>query len=273
MTDPSTAPGVGGPSPEPSAGPHQELPAARELIQRTDEKTGPNLKRAIPATVVAVLAFIVGSGLNGGGPSTPGSLRLFGWYVMLPAGWVTFAELLVGFIFVLAGVIAARAAANELQRVSASRAGAAAGSAIRLICMIVAMVTIVVGAFAILNLDLGNLLVGGAVTGIVLGIAAQQTLNNFFAGLVLFFARPYVSGQRVKIRSGSMGGPFVGVIVGAGMMYTLIDTDDEGLISMPNAGLMLAAIGPAPDVDPDTPPVCDPDPEERDRGAAELAGS
>ena len=90
---------------------------------------------------------------------------------------------------------------------------------------------------------------------------------------MLFFARPYVPGQRVKIRSGSMGGPFIGVIVGAGMMYTLIDTDDEGLISMPNAGLMGAAVGPAPEVDPDAPPVTDPDPDERDRRAAELAGS
>ena len=242
-------------------------------MQRIDGKATPNLKRAIPAGVIALLAFIVGSGLDDGGPSTPSSISLFGWYVTLPAGWVTFAELLFGFVFVLAGVIAARSIANELQRVSTSRAGAAAGSAIRLICMIVAMVTIVFGAFAILNLDLGNLLVGGAVTGIILGIAAQQTLNNFFAGLVLFFARPYVPGQRVKIRSGSMGGPFIGVIVGAGMMYTLIDTDDEGLISMPNAGLMGAAVGPAPEVDPDAPPVTDPDPDERDRRAAELAGS
>ena len=38
---------------------------------------------------------------------------------------------------------------------------------------------------------LGALLVAGAVTAIVLGIAAQQTLGNFFAGLVLLFARPY----------------------------------------------------------------------------------
>ena len=79
---------------------------------------------------------------------------------------------------------------------------------------------------------------------------------------MLFFARPYVPGQRVKIRSGSMGGPFIGVIVGAGMMYTLIDTDDEGLISMPNAGLMGAAVGPAPEVEPDG-RLTDPDPDER----------
>ena len=46
---------------------------------------------------------------------------------------------------------------------------------------------------------------GGAITGVVVGIAAQQTLGNFFAGLVLLFARPYVPGQRVPVTSGAMG--------------------------------------------------------------------
>ena len=45
-------------------------------------------------------------------------------------------------------------------------------------------------------LPLGNLLIGGAVTGMILGIAAQQSLSNVFAGLVLLFARPYIPGER-----------------------------------------------------------------------------
>ena len=154
-------------------------------------------------------------------------------------------------IFAVTGIIAGRSIARELQRVSTRRAGPAAGAAVRLVCVISDAMIVIVGCLAIMGIDPRALLVGGAVTGVIIGIAAQQTLNNFFAGLVLFFARPYVPGQRVKIRSGSMGGPFIGVIVGAGMMYTLIDTDDEGIISMPNAGLMGAAVGPAPEDEPD----------------------
>jgi len=96
---------------------------------------------------------------------------------------------------------------------------------------------------ALLRVNLGNLLVGGAVTGVIVGIAAQQTLGNFFAGLVLLFARPYVPGQHVKIRSGALGGPFEGIITGSGLMYTTIDTE-EGLVSLPNSGLLGAAVGP-----------------------------
>jgi small-conductance mechanosensitive channel len=222
-----------------------------KALQELDSRTRPDLKKAIPATVIAFLAFVVGTELGGLNQSADSNVTLFGWQLNIPAGWVVAGVLLFTFIFALAGVIAGRSIGNELQRVSERRAGPAAGAAVRLICVISAGVIVVVGCLAILGIDPRTLLVGGAVTGVIIGIAAQQTLNNFFAGLVLFFARPYVAGQRVKIRSGSMGGPFVGTIVGAGLMYTLIDTDEEGIISMPNAGLMGAAVGPAPADEPD----------------------
>lgn len=213
---------------------------------RVDPKDGPHLKRAIPAGALAVLALIVGVKMDGIVPEQSQTFEVFGWTFTLTPTWITIIDLLCMLAFVWAGLVAARSIWRELQRVAERRAGPAAGQAIRLLCSIVAGVAIVLGVFSILQLNLQSLLVGSAVTGVIIGIAAQQTLNNFFAGLVLFFARPYVAGQRVKIRAGSMGGPFTGVIVGAGMMYTVIDTDDEGLISMPNAGLMAAAIGPAP---------------------------
>ena len=102
------------------------------------------------------------------------------------------------------------------------------------------------------------------VTGVVIGIAAQQTLGNFFAGLVLMFARPFVVGQRVIIRSGAMGGPFEGVIAGIGIMYTSITTADA-LINLPNSGVLAAAVGSAPD---DEAPDPDPSPPDRSTGAA-----
>ena len=56
------------------------------------------------------------------------------------------------------------------------------------------MFVIVLGTLQLLDVDLRTLLLGGAITGVVVGIAAQQPLSNFFAGLVLLFARPYVPG-------------------------------------------------------------------------------
>lgn len=204
----------------------------------------PDLKRAIPSVLIALVSFAIGANLGGIGRSTAAQFNLFGRVFGVPSGWVRVIVIALTGIFIAAGLLATRSVARELDRVSRSRAGIAAGSAIRLICIVIGYLTVFLGVLALLQVDLGNLLVGGAVTGVVVGIAAQQTLGNFFAGLVLLFARPYVPGQRVKIRTGAMGGPFEGVIVGAGLMYTTIDTD-EGLISMPNAGLLGAAVGPA----------------------------
>lgn len=219
-------------------------------LQKLDIRTRPDLKRALPALLVAILAFVVGSNLGGLGREADADVSLFGWVLNIPAGWVIVLVLGLAVVFIVFGIMAGRAVARELSRVSTTRAGVAAGSAIRLICLILTYLTVGLGLLALLKVDLGNLLVGGAVTGVVIGIAAQQTLGNFFAGLVLFFARPYVPGQRVKVHSGALGGPFVGVIVGAGIMYTFIETA-AGVVSLPNAGLLGSAIGPPDDEEPE----------------------
>jgi hypothetical protein len=51
-----------------------------------------------------------------------------------------------------------------------------------------------------------------------------------------------------------MGGPFEGKITYAGLMYTIIETD-EGRVSLPNSGLLASAIGPVPE------PPLEPDPD------------
>ncbi len=232
-----------------SSDPDKSHPGPIGLLRAIDAKAHPNLKRAVPAVLLTLLSYGVGASLGGVRRSTPAVFDHFGLRFVISAGWITVVVVCLTLIFIVAGVVANRSVAREMARVSSNRAGVAAGSAIRLIFLTIGYLTVGLGTLALLQVNLGNLLVGGAVTGVVVGIAAQQTLGNFFAGLVLLFAKPYVPGQRVKIRSGGMGGPFEGVITGAGLMYTTIDTD-EGIVSMPNSGLLGAAVGPAPEPEP-----------------------
>ena len=217
-----------------------------DALRALDARAKPNLKRAVPTLLLALVAFGFGDHLGGIDQTQPASFALFGRTLALSKARVSLLVLGLVLVFVVAGVIATRSIATELARVSEQRGGVAASSAVRLICRIIGYATVILGLLALLRVNLGNLLVGGAVTGVVVGIAAQQTLGNFFAGMVLLFARPYVPGQRVKVRTGAMGGPFEGVILSAGLIYTTIDTD-EGVISMPNSGLLAAAIGPSPE--------------------------
>jgi small-conductance mechanosensitive channel len=211
---------------------------AVEALGALEARIKPDFKIAVGAGAVSLASLIIGVDL--GGVHRPGHSR---W---IPIG-LTIA-------FVVFGAECVRSTGRELNRIARARAGVPAASALRTLCLVFGMFIIVLGTLQLLDVDLRTLLLGGAITGVVVGIAAQQPLSNFFAGLVLLFARPYVPGQYVRIRSGSLGGPFEGTITYAGLMYTIIDTD-EGRVNLPNAGLLAAAIGPVP-----TPPL-EPDPD------------
>jgi small-conductance mechanosensitive channel len=212
----------------------------------TLEAIKPDFRRAVVAVVVAVACLAVGDSL--GGIRGAGQLRL-------PVLGVTLG-------FAVAAIIAVRTTSREVARISRPRIGAAAASAIRLLCSVIGYALALLGVLQLLNINLASLLVGGAVTGVVVGIAAQQSLANFVAGLTLLFARPYLPGQRITVHSGALGGPFQGVITDAGLMYTTILTDN-GPTKLPNAGLLAAVIEPSPDHPaPDEPepphPLADP---------------
>ena len=157
------------------------------------------------------------------------------------------------------GIAASRTAARETQRVTAARAGDTAATPLRLVVLLVGYLIAAVSVCGLVGLDLSQLLVGGAVTGIVIGLAAQPVLSNLFAGLVLLFARPYIPGQRIRVMSGSINGPHEGHIVAAGLLYTVLETGD-GPLNIPNSALLSAAVGPTPPPSDDDEEIADPDP-------------
>jgi small-conductance mechanosensitive channel len=118
---------------------------------------------------------------------------------------------------------------------------------------VVRYVLVLVGIFAILliTLDIGRvqvtqLLVGGAVVGVLLGIAAQQSLANLFAGLVLLFARPFRVGDRVRFRAGALSGTIEGVVVDISLTYVRLGTED-GPALVPNSQALAASVLLVPD--------------------------
>jgi len=202
----------------------------RAAVRAVDSKVRPNFRRAIVCTV---LAFT----LDGATPYLGGvhaatlDRRL--------AAYGTAAG------FVLFGLAATRSVASELGRVSLSRAGAAAATPLRVGSLIVGYMIVALTAMDLFALPVGNLLVGGAVTGIIVGIAAQRALANVFAGLVLLFARPYTPGEKIRIRSGALGGTLDGTVTSVGLLYTTLSTE-EGVLNIPNGALLAAAVGPLP---------------------------
>jgi len=105
------------------------------------------------------------------------------------------------------------------------------------------IVVMVVVALRIAGLRADTLAVGGAFTAVVVGLAAQQTVGNLFAGLVLLSTRPFRVGDRVRLVGGALAGREEGIVSSLGLFYTtLISGGDRSLV--PNSMLLNLVIVP-----------------------------
>ena len=77
----------------------------------------------------------------------------------------------------------------------------------------------------------GALLASSAVIGLVIGFAAQRTLGNFVAGLMIATTQPLRLGDWVEV------GGVEGAVEEITLMYTFIRTEDNGRLVIPNEKL------------------------------------
>lgn len=195
----------------------------------------PHLVRAGAATALAIVGLVVasvwkdGDGVLGG---LGGDIELHDLGAV--AGFVLFA---------VAGIIAVRAATQAAARAVEVRLGDARGAPLGAVIQAVGYLLVLLPGLQLLGVNLGGLLLGGAITGVILGIAAQQTLGNFFAGIVIMLVRPFSVGDYVVFRSGPLGGEYEGTVTDIGFFYVDLVTA-RGPVALPNAGVLTAAVGP-----------------------------
>jgi small-conductance mechanosensitive channel len=77
----------------------------------------------------------------------------------------------------------------------------------------------------------GGLLASSAMLTIIVGFAAQRTLGNFVAGILIALSQPVRLGDEVEIAGVS------GVVEEIGLTYTFIRTDDRSRLVIPNEKL------------------------------------
>ncbi len=77
----------------------------------------------------------------------------------------------------------------------------------------------------------GGLLASSAVLAVIVGLASQQVLGNFIAGIVIALTQPVRIGDRVSY------GDFDGTVEEIGMTYTFIRTLDRRRLVVPNSKL------------------------------------
>jgi len=130
-----------------------------------------------------------------------------------------------------------RAFGPSLFRRMEPAAAGTVGFVVRLLTVAVALVV----ALRVIGVQPHELALGGAFTVVIVGLAAQQTLGNFFAGTVLLSARPFRVGDSVRLQGGPLAGQIEGTIASLGLLYTTFATE-EGSMMVPNSVVLNVAV-------------------------------
>lgn len=101
---------------------------------------------------------------------------------------------------------------------------------------ILVMLPAVVFAIALWDVPAENLLLSASVLGVVLGLAARQTLGAVLAGFILLFSRPFEVGDWVEIDDNE------GIVIDVSIVNTRLQTFDDELVMLPNDQITESAV-------------------------------
>jgi hypothetical protein len=225
-----------------------QLDTARQQVAKVKARTRPwryifAILLAIVAAAVSVQARYVASELsrkNGTSESVLAPLGSAGNMALSYGAALAFC-LLAG-----AGTLGL---GNKAREVLERSFGSAHAAVVRFAVLVIGALITVVFTLELFDVAVTQLIVGGVVTSVLLGIAAQQSLANVFAGIVLLMARPFRVGDRIGVRSGALSGLLEGMVSEISITYVRLETAN-GPVHIPNSQVLAAAVGPAGAVPP-----------------------
>jgi small-conductance mechanosensitive channel len=113
------------------------------------------------------------------------------------------------------------------------------GFLVRLATVVLALVV----ALWVAGVEARTIAIGGAFTAVIVGLAAQQTLGNVIAGIVLLSARPFRVGDVVRLQAGQVAGQLEGTVASLGLLYTTLAKGEDSVM-VPNSVVLNAAVQP-----------------------------
>jgi small-conductance mechanosensitive channel len=202
----------------------RDVGLARQLSRRAVKRARIQSLVLLPLLVTVLVIYGYREKIFGSAYDTP--VRIFTFLALISLGWQFARD--VGRAF----------GPTLFRRMDPGTAGTV-GFLLRLVTMLVAVLI----ALRIAGLGPRTLALGGAFTAVVVGLAAQQTLGNLFAGTVLLSARPFRVGERVRLQGGGLAGTVEGVVSSLGLLYTTLASGDDSIM-VPNSVVLNVAIVP-----------------------------
>lgn len=160
-------------------------------------------------------------------------------------GQLAWLETPVDFVTVIVLIMLGWAIARDVGRAFGPalfrRMDPASAGTVGFVIRLVTVAAAAIVALGIIGIEPRTLALGGAFTAVILGLAAQQTLGNMFAGTVLLSARPFRVGDSVRLQGGPLAGQIEGTVSTLGLLYTTFATG-EGPIMVPNSVVLSVAV-------------------------------
>jgi small-conductance mechanosensitive channel len=162
-------------------------------------------------------------------------------------------------VAVVAGYAAIGIVANEIKKGISRTSGLERGATVATAFRFIGYIVLAFVALGLIGVTGTELLAGGTFTGLVLGLASQQTLSNVFAGLLILTSRPFLVGNRITISTWQWGFAlpsyppkffsddllipgYTGVVEDIRLNYTTIRLDDGVQVKVPNSIVIQASV-------------------------------
>jgi small-conductance mechanosensitive channel len=201
---------------------------ARDVSSRAVRRARREAAVLLPLLIAILVAYFYRKELFGVRPNgsldTP--IRIATVLVLLALGWAVARD------------VGKAAAPTFFRRMDPATAGTV-GFLIRLATIAITLIV----ALRIAGVHPTTLVAGSAFTAVILGLAAQQTLGNLIAGMVLLSARPFRVGERIRLQAGALAGVLEGVVSSLGLLYTTL-ARGEDRIMIPNNNVLSAVVVP-----------------------------
>jgi small-conductance mechanosensitive channel len=177
-------------------------------------------------------------------------------YKLIPG---TYENYLYGVVWLVASVLVTHIVSSRIRASLAPTIGAANASSVAFVARLVGYIIAIIGFLAIIRVSIAEALAAGGFTGLVLGLASQFVLSNIIGGVTIIVTKPYRVGDRITFTTWQYGllAPayppkffsqdflvpgYTGVVTEITLMYTVIRTDDNIPLKVPNSIMAQAAI-------------------------------
>ncbi len=161
----------------------------------------------------------------------------------MPSTATTTSQIVAVILLVILGWAVARDVGRALSPSLSKRLDPATAGTIGFLIRLVTLLGAIIVALRFAGVNTADLAIGASFTAVVFGLAAQQTLGNLIAGLVLLSARPFRVGDRVRLQGGPLAGQVEGSARSLGLLYTTFAAGEDRIL-IPNSVVLNVAVTP-----------------------------